>query len=241
MVWAFFVKVRCISMAIFAISDLHLGLSSNKPMDIFGSRWENYLEILKENWEKTVAADDLVLLSGDTSWATYIDEAEADFHFLNNLPGIKLVSKGNHDYWWETLNKLNKWLEKQAFSNIHFVHNNIYCYKNIVICAAKGYTDNGNSAEDQKLYNREVSRLKLSLDMASAANAEQIYVMLHYPPTLQSEFVRLMEEYGVTKCIYGHLHGPHHSMALSGVHGGVEYQLTSADYLRFQPLLLTNK
>ncbi len=225
-------------MAIYAISDLHLGLSADKPMDIFGPRWENYLEILKNNWLKTVREEDLVLLPGDTSWATYVDRAEADFSFLNSLPGTKLISKGNHDYWWETLSKLNAWAEKQNYSTIRFMHNSIYTYNDVVICAAKGYPDNGKTEEDKKLYNREVSRLKLSLDMAKATGAKTIYVMLHYPPSLQSDFAKLLEAYGVAKCFYGHLHGQHHVMAVTGIHDGVDYQLVSADYLRFQPLFV---
>lgn len=225
-------------MAIYSISDLHLGLSADKPMDIFGPKWENYLEILKENWQKTVGPEDLVLLPGDLSWATYLDKAEADFRFLHELNGTKLVSKGNHDYWWETLSKLNAYLEKMGFSSIHFLHNTMYCYGNIAICAAKGYPENGKSEADQKLYNREVTRLQLSLEAAAQSGAKVTYVMLHYPPTLESDFARLMEVYGVSLCLYGHLHGIHHKTALEGRYHGVEYRLVSADYLQFQPLLL---
>ncbi len=225
-------------MAIYTISDLHLGLSSNKPMDIFGPKWENYLEILQKNWTSLVKPDDLVLIPGDISWAMYLDEIEADFRFLNDLPGIKLISKGNHDYWWETLKKLNAYVEKMNFQTIHFLHNSIYQYDKITICAAKGYPDNGKSEEDKKLYSREVNRLALSLEAAAAAGAQIIYVMLHYPPTLQSEFARLMEQYGVSRCLYGHLHGVHHNMALEGVYGGVDYKLVAADYLQFKPYLL---
>ncbi len=225
-------------MAIYSISDLHLGLSNEKPMDIFGSRWENYLELLQNNWQQIVQPEDVVLIPGDVSWATYIDKAEEDFRFLNALPGIKLVSKGNHDYWWETLSKLNQYIEKMGFSSIHFLHNTVYQYNNIAICAAKGYPDNGTSEEDKKLYNREVSRLALSLDMAKKTGAEQIFVMLHYPPAMQSDFVRLMEEYEVTRCVYGHLHGSAHKMATEGMRNGVVYHLVSADYLQFKPLLL---
>ena len=225
-------------MAIFSISDLHLGISSNKPMDIFGPKWENYLEFLRENWQSTVAPEDLVLIPGDISWAMYVSEAEEDFRFLNELNGIKLISKGNHDYWWETLHKLNNYVEAHHFSSIRFIHNTMYQYENIAICAAKGYPDNGKTEEDQKLYRREVSRLQLSLEAAKKSDAKAIYVMLHYPPTLQSDFARLMEEYGVSRCLYGHLHGASHKMALEGRYGGVEYTLVSADYLQFKPLLL---
>ncbi len=225
-------------MAIYAISDLHLGISSDKPMDIFGAKWENYLNILKENWQSTIAPDDLVLVPGDISWAMYIDEAEEDFKFLNSLNGIKLITKGNHDYWWETLQKLNKYAEEKGFDTLRFMHNTVYVHDKIAICGAKGYPDNGKTEEDERLYRREVSRLKLSLDMAKKTDAEIIYVLLHYPPMLRSEFAQLMEEYGVSRCLYGHLHGASHKMALEGVYNGVEYKLVSADYLQFRPLLL---
>lgn len=225
-------------MSIYAISDLHLGISSDKPMDIFGPKWENYLDVLKENWQNTVKPDDLVLIPGDISWAMYINEAEEDFQFLNSLNGIKLISKGNHDYWWETLNKLNTYVDEKGFSTIHFMHNTVYEHNGIAICAAKGYPDNGKSEEDKKLYNREVSRLKLSLDMAKKTDAKIIYVMLHYPPMLQSDFAMLMKEYGVSRCLYGHLHGMSHKMAVEGLYDGVEYKLVSADYLQFKPYLL---
>ncbi len=225
-------------MAIYTISDLHLSLSGEKPMDIFGSQWENYLELLQKNWCEQIRPEDLVLIPGDVSWAMYLEEAEADFRFLDELPGTKLISKGNHDYWWETLKKLNAYVEKMNFSSIRFLHNSIYQYNGITICAAKGYPDNGKSEEDQKLYNRELSRLKLSLDMAVAAGAGVIYVMLHYPPMLQSEFAQLMEGYGVSRCIYGHLHGVRQKTAFEGLYHGVQYSLVSADYLRFKPQLL---
>lgn len=225
-------------MAIYTISDLHLSMSGDKPMDIFGSSWGNYLEILKQNWLELIQPDDLVLIPGDISWAMYLHETEADFRFLHELPGEKLISKGNHDYWWETLKKLNDYVERMGFSSLHFMHNSIYQYGGITICAAKGYPDNGKSDEDKKLYQREVSRLKLSLETAAAAGAKVIYVMLHYPPTLQSEFAELMKVYGVSRCIYGHLHGAAHHMALEGLYDGVQYSLVSADYLRFKPMLL---
>lgn len=225
-------------MSIYSISDLHLGISSDKPMDIFGPKWENYLDILKENWQSTVKADDLVLIPGDISWAMYISEAEEDFRFLDSLNGIKLISKGNHDYWWETINKLNKYKDEKGFSTLHFLHNSVYVHDGIAICAAKGYPDNGKTEEDQKLYRREVSRLKLSLDMAKKTDAKIIYVMLHYPPMLGSDFAKLMEEYGVSRCLYGHLHGGSHKMATEGLYSGVEYKLVSADFLQFKPHLL---
>ena len=134
-------------MSIYAISDLHLGISSDKPMDIFGAKWENYLDILKENWQSTIRPDDIVLIPGDISWAMYIGEAEEDFQFLNSLNGIKLISKGNHDYWWETIKKLNNYVEEKGFSTIRFLHNSVYVHDEIAICAAKGYPDNGKTEE----------------------------------------------------------------------------------------------
>jgi len=162
-------------MSLFAIGDPHLSFSCDKPMDIFRG-WDDYVSRLMKNWNSVVTENDTVVVPGDISWATYIERAEEDFRFIDELPGIKLISKGNHDYWWETLSKLNKYIDKMKFSSLHFMHNSIYKHENIVVCAAKGYPDNGTTAEDIKLYNREVSRLQLSLDMAAKEGAEQIFV-----------------------------------------------------------------
>ena len=189
-----------------------------------------------------MGADDLVLIPGDTSWATYIDRAEADFAFLHSLPGKKLISKGNHDYWWETLSKLNKFLAENNFNTIHFLHNTNVVFGNTVICGTKGYPETEGIPTDEegkKLYNREITRLKNAVDEAKKTNAEKIIVMLHYPPGTDSEFARILKEEKVDFCVYGHLHGGTFGAVTKGNIGGVEYRLTSADYLNFKPIEIT--
>ena len=226
-------------MAIYTISDLHLGLSSNKPMDIFGPKWENYLEILQKNWTSLVKPDDLVLIPGDISWAMYLDEIEADFRFLNDLPGIKLISKGNHDYWWETLSKLNLFLETNRFSTIRFVHNTTEVFGNVAVCGTKGYPETEQEPdcdEERKLYRRELVRLENAISEAKKTGAEKIIVMLHYPPGANSAFAKVMQEENVDFCVFGHLHGGYFKNAVQGNVRGVEYRLVSCDYLKFEPL-----
>ncbi len=224
---------------IFAISDLHLGFSCSKPMDIFGARWKNHEEKLRVNWQKTVGKDDIVLIAGDTSWETYVDNAIADFDFINRLNGTKIITKGNHDYWWETLSKLNKFLDKNNFSTIKFLHNTNVVFGDTVICGTKGYPETEGvptTDNEKKLYLREIERLKNAVAEAKKQNAKRIVVMLHYPPGTDSEFAKILKESGVAFCVYGHLHGGTFGAVTSGSIGGVEYRLTSADYLKFCPI-----
>ena len=227
---------------IFAISDLHLGFSCQKPMDIFGTRWENHEEKILNNWQETVGPDDIVLISGDTSWETYVSRAVADFDFINQLNGTKIITKGNHDYWWETLSKLNKFLAENNFNTIHFLHNTNVVFGNTVICGTKGYPETEGIPTDEEgkmLYNREITRLRNAVDEAKKTNAEKIIVMLHYPPGTDSEFARILKEEKVDFCVYGHLHGGTFGAVTKGNIGGVEYRLTSADYLNFKPIEIT--
>lgn len=230
-------------MAVYGISDLHLSYGIDKPMDIFGDRWVNYMDKLKENWEKTVKKDDYVLIPGDISWATYLEQAIKDFQFIEKLPGRKIISKGNHDYWWTTMSKLNIFLEKNNFKTIEFIHNNSYNIQGFVVCGTRGGKcpgDDGFSQEDKKIYERELNRLKLSLSNAkTCSEKEEIIVMMHYPPfnSLKepSEFVEIMGEYGVKKCLYGHLHGSSINNAVEGEIEGIDFKLVSSDYLNFMP------
>ncbi len=222
-------------MSIYALSDLHLPLGIDKPMDIFGRGWENYVERIQENWQSTVNPQDTVVLGGDFSWATYLEEAYKDFEFLKALPGKKILLKGNHDYWWTTAKKLKEFTSSNGFSDMEFLHNNSFIIENTAICGTRGWSwDGQSSGEDKKIYERELVRLKLSLDSAKAA--EEILVFTHFPPTSQNEFHKILKEYNVKKCFYGHLHGPSHSSAFCGLYDGVEYVLVSGDYLGFQPL-----
>lgn len=226
-------------MAIFSISDLHLGMSVNKPMDVFGANWTDYVNRLADNWKSVVCDEDLVLIPGDITWATYIKEAVLDFQYIHELPGIKIITKGNHDYWWETLKKLNAFLAENHFDSIHFLHNSIYTYGGAVICGTKGYPDtDGILPQDPveaKLYQREAGRLEWALGEAVKSQPEKLIVMLHYPPGKDSIFADIMKRYHVDVCVYGHLHDKSYAGALQGQVGGIQYKLVSCDYLKFKP------
>lgn len=231
-------------MSLYGISDLHLALSVDKPMDVFGNGWKNYMERLKSNWESTVKPGDTVIVPGDISWATYLEQAFADFEFIDSLPGNKIISKGNHDYWWTTLNKLEKFVAKSNFTSISFMHNNSFQLGNWLLCGTRGWkcpSDENFSLEDNKIYKRELQRLELSLKSAAASD-EGIIAALHYPPfgskKEPSGFVEIMAAYKVKKCIYGHLHGEGFKNAFEGEYLGVEFKFISADYLKFEPYKL---
>lgn len=220
-------------MSVFSISDLHLPIGVKKPMEIFGQRWENYVEKIEKNWIDTITDDDYIIIPGDISWATYLDEAVPDLKFINSLPGTKIISKGNHDYWWPTLNKLDELKERENLSKLVFLHNNFYTFGNYTVCACRGWLtpeDKKFSGEDEKIYRRELIREELSLKAAKESGAENIILAIHYPPL--SGFYEVAEKYDVRKIVYGHLHhetqGNYHEIS----------QLTSlvaCDYLRFLP------
>lgn len=230
-------------MALYSIADLHLPLGIDKPMDIFGAGWTNYVERLADNWQSKIRDSDTVVLPGDFSWATYLEQAHKDFEFLNKLNGRKILLKGNHDYWWTTMNKLNEFTAKNGFNSIFFLQNNSYMYDDTAICGTRGWLHpawDSFGAEDKKIFDREVLRLELSVK--STRDCGGIYVFTHYPPRsnkLESNaFVEMMEKYKVTKCIYGHLHSASHKNAVEGTVDGIEYRLVSSDYLRFDPILI---
>ncbi|MCX8131339.1 MAG: metallophosphoesterase [Clostridia bacterium] len=230
-------------MAIYAISDLHLAFSIEKPMDIFGARWENYMEKIKTNWNDIVTDNDYVIIPGDISWATYLEQAYEDFKFIDGLPGRKLISKGNHDYWWTTMNKLEQFLNSNCFSTISFMHNNSFEIEGKVVCGTRGWKcpgDDDFSAEDRKIFSRELQRLDLSLKSASSGNSGEIIVALHYPPFNSkweiSEFVTVMKSYNVKVCLYGHIHGEACKHAAEGVIEEISFKFISSDYLNFKPL-----
>lgn len=232
-------------MAVYAISDLHLALSIDKPMDIFGDRWSNYMERLRTHWTQTVGEEDYVVIPGDISWATYLEQAFDDFNFIEALPGIKIISKGNHDYWWTTLSKLEQFLSSNELGTIRFMHNNSFNLGKIILCGTRGWKCPGDedfSGEDRKIYNRELQRLELSLKSAAAGSNESLVVALHYPPFNSkkepSEFVDIMGACNVKICLYGHLHGESFRNAFVGETRGIDFKLISADYLNFTPLKL---
>jgi len=230
-------------MALYTISDLHLPLGIDKPMNIFGSAWDNYVERLGDNWQSIVKADDVVVLPGDFSWATYIEQSIRDFEFLNRLNGKKILSKGNHDYWWTTMNKLKRFVSEQGFKNIEFMQNNSFVYENTAICGSRGWIHpswDGFGEEDRKIYDREIIRAELALK--SAEGFEDIIFFNHYPicsnKLEKNEMTDLLRRYNVNDVVYGHLHGASHKSAVTGEREGINYHLVSADYLKFEPKLL---
>ncbi|MGI6778813.1 MAG: metallophosphoesterase [Acetivibrionales bacterium] len=235
-------------MALYAISDIHLSLGVDKPMDIFGPMWTNYMDRLEDSWKKTVSENDYVIIPGDISWATYLEQAVEDFRFIESLPGRKIISKGNHDYWWTTMSKLNKFLEFNGFSSISFMHNNSYRLENFILCGTRGWNspgDDGFSSEDKKVFDRELNRLEISLMNASGDNKDNgciIVAALHYPPFNSRKeptgFVEIMKKFGVEICIYGHLHSDSLKNAVQGVIDGIDFKVVSADYLGFCPIQL---
>lgn len=234
-------------MAIFAISDLHLSLGGDKPMDIFGSKWDDHIEKMKSRWNSIITENDIVVIPGDISWATYIDDAVCDFDYINNLNGNKLILKGNHDYWWTTQNKMNLFLEKNSFNTIKILQNSAYLYDGTAICGTRGWTipSAESNGEDRKIFEREKQRLILSLESAKALNPNRIIVAMHYPPmdknNINYDLLNIMKEYKVSECVFGHLHAAAHANAPVGTFGEIKCRLVSCDYLNFTPVLIDRR
>ena len=232
-------------MSIYVIGDLHLPFGENKPMDIFGGNWENYTEKLSKDWKDKVKPEDTVILAGDFSWATYLKDTYKDFEFINNLPGNKIMLKGNHDYWWTTIKNMKKYLEENNFNKIDFLHNNGFGIEDKIIVGTRGWAiqDTENSS---KMIKRESLRLELSIKDAieKYGDNKEIICIMHYPPLLRtkmkneytydSEFLTIMKKYNIKKCYYGHLHGASHKEAVEGEIDGIEFYLISGDYVGFK-------
>ena len=224
-------------MALYAIGDLHLCLGAPKPMDIFGGAWVGYMEKLKEGLS-VITEQDTVVLLGDLSWALDLEEAAEDFSWINQIPGRKIILKGNHDYWWSTAAKFDKFCDAQGFQDMHVLNNNFYEYNDIAICGTRGwfFEENRSGEHDEKVFKRELGRLETSL---KAAGEKQKIVFLHYPPRYKgyecTEILDLLKAYGVRQCFYGHLHGPSHALAQEGQWDGIEFRLVAADKLQFVP------
>lgn len=233
-----------ILMSIYTIGDLHLSFHENKPMSIFGGNWEGHEEKIKTDWIEKVKENDLVVIAGDFSWSTYLKDTEEDFAYLNDLPGKKLILKGNHDYWWTTLTSMRKFIQEKSFKNIDFIYNIAYEFEDYIIAGTRGWGQN-EEGEDQKLLKREVARLELSLEEAIKLKKQQekeIIVFLHYPPIINSniiynemsEFIKVMKKYEIKTCYYGHLHSTSIREAVEGEHYGINFKLVSADALDFK-------
>lgn len=224
-------------MALYAIGDLHLCLGADKPMDVFGGRWEGYMEKLRQGLS-VIGPEDTTVLLGDLSWALELQGAGADFAFVNAIPGRKILLKGNHDYWWTTANKFYTFCREQGFEDLWVLHNNCYFYGETALCGTRGwfYEEEKQGTHDEKIFRRELIRLEASL---KAAGDREKICFLHYPPRYQGyecpEILELLKTYGVSRCYYGHLHAESMRLAIQGEYGGTDFRLVSADYVNFIP------
>lgn len=226
---------------------MHLSSDNKKSMEVFGPSWADYMNRIRDNWVNSITDEDCVILPGDLSWGMYLNESIDDFRYLNDLPGMKLILKGNHDYWWETVKKLNEFVNLHRFNNMFFLYNNSYQHNDTFICGTRGWISpdtEGFNPEDQKIFSREVGRLELSISSTKNKVYNNIIVAMHYPPFDKNgdvipQFGDILHQYNVSTCIYGHLHNVTQSDVYEGIIDGIEYKLVSADYLGFEPYLLT--
>lgn len=233
-------------MALFVLSDTHLSLSNDKPMDIFGSRWSNHAQRIEKNWRNIVSEKDTVVIAGDISWAINLEEAKEDLRFLSSLPGKKIISRGNHDYWWSTASKMRKFFNENGIENIEFLHNNSHLEQGYVICGSRGWFIDENGApkdnDYSKIVNRECIRLEISIDEGRKLNnSAEILVFLHFPPIFRGfvckEILETLKRNNIKRCFFGHIHGVY-DIPQTFFHEGIEFCLTSADFLNFTPYLI---
>lgn len=221
-------------MSLFAISDLHLSLGVDKPMDAFRG-WENYVARMEENWTRLVSPEDTVVLAGDLSWGLDLSETVEDFRWIDRMPGQKILLKGNHDLWFSTKTKVERFFAENNFSTLHILFNNAYRYGDYVLCGTRGWM---NDQTDKKVLNRECGRLRLSLEEGRKLGGEPI-VFLHYPPVYGSgdcpEILEVLHAYDVKQVYYGHIHGNSAGYAINGVREGIDFRLLSCDFLQFTP------
>lgn len=224
-------------MALYVIGDLHLSLTGEKPMDVFGPLWENHVERTREGFAG-LHDDDVTVLAGDTSWGMSLDGAAEDFAFIDALPGRKILLKGNHDYWWTTASKMKRFFADHGFTTLDILHNNCFFYGDYALCGTRGwfYEEDAAGTHTGKMLAREALRLEASFQ---AAEGKPILCFLHYPPIYQGyqcpELLTLIDRYHAERCYYGHLHGVTHKRAFEGKRSFTDYSLISADYLGFVP------
>ena len=228
-------------MALYVIADLHLSLGADKPMDVFPG-WKDYVQRLEKNWTALVEPEDTVVVAGDISWAMRLEDAAADFAFLNGLPGEKLLLKGNHDYWWSTRSKIDAFFQEQGFSTLHILHNCAYRVGDVAVCGTRGWLYNSETAEDKKIVAREAGRLLASLAEGEKLGGEPM-VFLHYPPVYDNMecggILDILEERRISHCYFGHIHGQYAARkALVGEYRGVRMHLISCDFVNFTPVLV---
>ena len=230
-------------MSIYAIGDLHLSFQENKPMSIFGENWQNHEEKIAIDWKSRVKEEDTVILPGDFSWAMYLENTYEDFRYLNQLPGKKILLRGNHDYWWSTLTKMRKYLEDNEFHNIDFMQNNSFEIEDNIIVGTRGWTISEDS-EDKRLVERETIRLELSIKdgIEKFGSEKPMIAFMHYPPITvhqvakneTTEFMEILKKYNIKECMYGHLHSSSIRDAVEGFYDSVNLKLVSADGLDFK-------
>lgn len=224
-------------MALYAIGDLHLSLATNKPMDVFGGRWVGYVDKLREGLS-VIRPEDTTVLLGDLSWALDLNGAVQDFAFISDIPGRKIILKGNHDYWWSTAAKFNRFCAEHEFSDMYVLNNNCFFYEDIALCGTRGwfYEEDKQGTHDEKVFRRELGRLETSLQ---AAGEHKKICFLHYPPKYAGyecpEILNLMQQYAVSACFYGHLHAESLRLAFQGNFAEMMFSCVSADYVNFKP------
>ena len=225
-------------MSLYAIGDLHLSLSTDKSMEVFGPAWKNYIEKIRLGFS-ALDPDDVCVICGDISWGMSLDEAREDLGFVDQLPGRKILLKGNHDYWWSSGTKMKAFFEENDFTTLQILHNNSFPYgDDIAICGTKGwfYEESRGSSHDKKLIDREAMRLEMSLQ---SGGTREKYVFLHYPPRygtyLCTEILSLLKKYDVKICASGHLHAESLRFAFEGWHDHTRHLCVSGDKLDFKP------
>lgn len=240
-------------MSIFTIADLHLSTleSTNKSMEVFGSRWTDYTKRLEANWRKLITENDTVIIPGDISWALSLTESLSDLKFLDSLPGRKILGKGNHDFWWATMKKHEQFFEKNGITTISFLFNNAHTVENYIISGTRGWyhdedaSNQPQNADFEKLTAREAQRLRTSLNAAVKLKEDypysEIIVFTHFPPfwngKASENIVSILNEYNISRLYFGHIHG-NYTVEPTFEYSGIKMSLISADYLAFTPKII---
>ncbi len=226
-------------MALFVLSDVHLSLNADKSMTVFRG-WDDYVERVEKNWRALVKPTDTVVIAGDVSWAMALEDTLPDFSFLQSLPGRKLLFKGNHDYWWCTRRKMDRFLQEHGLDTLAFVHNDAVAVDNrFAVCGTRGWFYDESEPDNEKIMRREAARLQTSLEAAVSTGLEPV-AFLHYPPLFDgracNELLAVLQTYAVRRCYYGHVHGAGIRLAFQGEWQNIQFRLTSCDALSFCPL-----
>ena len=239
-------------MSLFVMADLHLSTndSTNKSMEVFGNRWQGYIEKIQKNWISVVEKNDTVVIPGDISWAMNIEEAENDLVFLNSLPGKKIIGKGNHDFWWSTVTKMKKFFEEHSLDTIELLYNNAYEVENAIVCGSRGWWNEenaqnavgGTTVDYNKIIAREVNRLNMSLECGiklQENTGKEIIAFLHFPPVFNDiqcdEILGVLKKYHIKRCYYGHIHGNYYLPSKIEFED-IKFIMASSDHLNFTPL-----